>query len=70
MTESLEKIEQELQLCGYTTYRQQSPQGEVVAFEYKVEVGSQKSHTVHLGFSMSEVHWVRLFFVDGFFAYL
>ena len=57
MKESLDKIEQELQLCGYTTYRQQTPQGEVVAFLYKVEVGSQKGNVVHLGFSMSEVHY-------------
>ena len=57
MKASLEKIEAELQVCGYETYRQDSPQGQVVAFEYKVEVGSKKGDVVQLGFSMSEVHY-------------
>lgn len=57
MNESLDKIENELRQCGYNTYRHDSPQGEVVAFEYHVEAGSQKGTCVHLGFSMSEVHY-------------
>lgn len=68
MKNSLDKIDAELQQCGYATYRQPSPQGEVVAFEYQVEVGSQKGNTVHLGFSMAEVHypdhpphWIHIF---------
>ena len=57
MTESLDKIDKELQLCGFTTYRQQTPKGEIVAFEYRVDAGSRKGRVVHLGFSMSEVHY-------------
>lgn len=57
MTDSLGKIEKELQQCGYTTYRHGSPQGDVVAFEYRVETGNKKGNVVQLGFSMSEVHY-------------
>ncbi len=57
MNESLDKIEKELQQCGYNTYRQQTPMGEVVVFPYKIEAGSKKGTCVQLGFSMSEVHY-------------
>ena len=57
MTESLDRIDTELQLCGYATYRLHTPKGQIVAFEYRVDVGSQKGQVVHLGFSMSEVHY-------------
>ena len=57
MKDSLDKIEEELQQCGFDTHRQQSPRGEVVVFQYKVEVGNQKGKVVYLGFSMAEVHY-------------
>ena len=57
MSDSLAKVEEELRQCGYITYRQQSPHGEVVAFEYKVQAGSKKECLVQLGFSMQEVHY-------------
>ena len=57
MKDSLYKIEEELRECGYEIYRYQSPNGEVVAFEYRVALGSKKGETVQLGFSMSEVHY-------------
>ena len=57
MNDPLSQVESELQQCGYDTYRQSSPQGEVVAFAYQVQVGSRKGTEVQLGFSMSEVHY-------------
>ena len=67
MSSSLDKIEIELQELGFTTTRVNSPQGEVVAFSYVVDVGPLSGTGFQLGFSMQEQgfpvyapHWIHI----------
>ena len=67
MSSPLDKIEIELQELGFATTRFTSPQGEVVAFSYVIDVGRLSGTGCQLGFSMQEQgfpvyapHWIHI----------
>ena len=67
MSASLDSIEVELQDLGYATRRFTSPQGDVVAFCYPIDVGALSGTCRQLGFSMQEQgfpvyapHWIHV----------
>ena len=68
MSDNILRIQSELESLGYETYLFDSRQGKVVAFLYKVEVGSHAGKTVNLGISMQgneaypeyPPHWIHL----------
>ena len=67
MSSSLDEIEIELQELGLSTTRFTSPQGEVVAFSYVIDVGRLSGTGCQLGFSMQEQgfpvyapHWIHI----------
>ena len=67
MSSSLDKIEIELQGLGFPTTRFTSPQGEVVAFSYVIDVERLSGTGCQLGFSMQEQgfpvyapHWIHI----------
>lgn len=67
MSASVQRVREELESLGYQTYEFDSPQGNVVAFQYKIEVGSHKDKMVTVGVSFQEEgypeyppHWVHV----------
>lgn len=68
ITNSLIRIQNELTGLGYTTRTFGSPQGEVVAFVYKVESGTHAGRELELGLSYDSggeypeypPHWIHL----------
>ncbi len=68
MASNLDRIEEELRAIRRKVSRQNSPQGEIVAFDYCVESGSLEGKTVRMGIGMqgSETypeippHWVHV----------
>lgn len=67
MSDSLHKIQKELESSGYYTRRFNSPIGEVVAFDYVIEAGSHRGEPVTVGVSLQEdgypeypPHWIHI----------
>lgn len=68
MSDNIAHIQAELESLGYETFLFDSKQGKVVAFRYRVEVGSYKDQSFTLGISMhgSEAypeyppHWIHI----------
>ena len=68
MSDSILRIQAELESLGYTTCLLDSPHGRVVAFPYKVEVGLHAGKTAKVGISMHgnkaypeyPPHWIHL----------
>lgn len=68
MSGSLDRIRAEIESLGYETLVSNSPQGEVVSFEYTVEAGSYRNEKVRVGVSMQghegypeyPPHWVHI----------
>ena len=68
MPDNILRIQAELESLGYKTFLHDSPQGKVVAFDYKVEVGSHSGKKVKLGISMHgneaypehPPHWIHV----------
>lgn len=68
MSDNIAHIQAELESLGYETFLFDSKQGKVVAFRYRVEVGSHKDKSVTLGISMHgsgaypeyPPHWIHI----------
>lgn len=68
MPSNIERIRRELDGLGYKTQFSDSPRGQVVSFEYSVEVGTHKGATVVMGLSFQgdeeypeyPPHWVHV----------
>lgn len=67
MSESANRIEEELRALGYCTSRHQSDKGEVVSIPYVVEVGPKRNQKHQVGFSMDQdgypdypPHWLHI----------
>lgn len=68
VSNSLIRIQNELAGLGYKTRTFDSPQGEVVAFTFKVETGTHAGREVEIGLSYDSVgeypeyppHWIHL----------
>ena len=67
MSNSLDKIQRELESFDHKTHRFESPVGEVVAFDYVIESGSYRGEKVTVGVSLQEdaypeypPHWIHI----------
>ena len=67
MSESIDRIQAELESLGYDTFLFNGPRGAVVSFEYTIETGTHKGEQVKIGVSFQEVdypeyspHWVHV----------
>ena len=68
MTENIGKISSELQSLGFRTLVRSSPKGELVVFEYQIDVGTYKGKRVRVGLSMQgnepypeyPPHWIHI----------
>ena len=68
MSDNIDRINDELKFLGYETCLSDSPQGKVVSFTYRVEVGPHKDKQFTLGISMQgsesypdyPPHWIHL----------
>ena len=68
MSENIRKITSELQSLGFLTRVGTSPKGELVIFDYQIDVGSHKGRRVRVGLSMQgnepypeyPPHWIHI----------
>ena len=68
MSDNILCIQAELESLGYKIFLHDGPHGEVVAFEYKIEVGPHAGKMVTLGISMQgneaypeyPPHWIHV----------
>ena len=67
MSNSTDRVRDELQSLGYQTSEFDTDQGKVVAFNYSIEVGSRKGTPVTVGISFQEEgypeyppHWIHV----------
>lgn len=68
MQSNIERIRAELDALDYETTLRDSPRGQVVSFEYKVEVGAHKGRTFLMGLSFQgdeeypeyPPHWIHI----------
>jgi len=67
MTDSIRKVQAELKSIGYATSVFESPHGQVVTFDYRIEAGSHRGKQVTVGVSFQESdypeyppHWVHV----------
>lgn len=68
MSSNVKRIQWELDALGYTTTLRESPRGQVVSFEYDVEVGTHKGSTFVVGLSFQgdegypeyPPHWIHV----------
>lgn len=67
MSDSIDRVRQELQSLGHKTRTLDSPLGKMVSFDYEIEAGSHKGKKVFVGLSFQEEnypeyppHWVHI----------
>lgn len=67
MSESINRVQRELESLDLSAHQFDSPQGKVVAFLYTVEVGTHKGEEVLVGLSFQEEgypeyppHWIHV----------
>lgn len=68
MSSNIKRIQWELDGLGYKTTLRESPRGQVVSFEYSVEVGTHKGSTFVVGLSFQgdeeypeyPPHWIHV----------
>ena len=67
MSESIDRVQRELESLGYLTSLLDSPHGRVVSFDYIIETGSRKGTTIEIGISFQEEgypeyppHWIHV----------
>ena len=67
MTDSVNKVQNELESSGYQTHKFNSPVGDVVAFNYRIEAGSYRGEEITVGVSFQDEgypeyppHWIHV----------
>ena len=67
MSDSIDRVQAELESLGHETSVSDSPQGTVVSFNYTIETGSYKGKEVTVGVSFQETgypeyppHWIHV----------
>ena len=67
MSNSVDRVQGELESLGFRTQQFDSPQGRVVSFSYTIETGSHKGTQIEVGISFQEEgypeyppHWIHV----------